>query len=199
MRLECIFAKSKNGVIGNKWKMPWPRNVEDLEKLKNKINPKSNEEAYICLMWRGTYETMKDYFPKAKKKWYPYARKTIVLSGSMEDEEWIEVFHSVPEFLQKYKYTDELIMVLGWAATIESLAKYISKARITTFPEEYEWDTFAPHLPQWYIWEDREYLDNRDEKYKDSKLKHEVWTPITDPTSRYILEVCGHEKQYTQK
>lgn len=180
--------------------MPWPKNKEDLEKLRNKVNPTGNqEEAYTCLMWRGTYETMKHHFPKAKKKWYPYARRTIVLSSSMEEEEWIEVCRSVPEFIEKYQYTDELIIVLWWAATIESLAKYISKARITTFPEDYQWDTPAPRLPKWYIWEDREYLENRDEKYKDSKLKHEVWTPITDPISRYIIDVCNQEKQRIEK
>jgi dihydrofolate reductase len=144
------------------------------------------------VMWRKTFETMKDYFPKAKKKWYPYAKRTIVLSSSMEEEPWVEIIHKVSELVEKYR--NETIVVLWWANVFESVAWYLDKILITTFPEECEWDTYTPHLPAWYVWVDWEYLENRPEKYKDSKLKHEVWTPIRDSTSLAIVEICKYEQ-----
>jgi hypothetical protein len=30
--------------------MPWPRNEEDLEKVKKTVKPREDEEGYICVM-----------------------------------------------------------------------------------------------------------------------------------------------------
>ena len=173
--------------------MPWPSNKEDLLKLKTKV------EGHRCLMWKSTYESMKNYFPQDKKKGYPHASTTIVLSKSMKEEPWIEVFHSVSEFLQKYKYTDELIYVLWWANTFESLEEYIDNIYVTTIPGNYEWDTKAPSLYTHYPEEDTEYLNNRPEEFKDSKLKHEVWKKYTEPETLRILQAFKRNKEHSKK
>ena len=104
MKLICMYAQSKNGVIGDKWWMPRPKNVEDLTKLKNTV------KGHKCVMGKSTFDTMKNYYKDSDKKWYPHASETIVLSSSMKEEPWIEVFHNVYEFLQKksFMYCDDL-------------------------------------------------------------------------------------------
>ena len=79
---------------------------------------------------------------------------------------------------------------MWWSATIESLLDYIDEIHRTTFPDDYKWDTNAPRLPHCYIRDDTEYLESRSEKYKNSKLKHEILTPIRDPISLAIIQAC---------
>ena len=138
--LKWIVAMDENRVIGKDWKMPW-HEPEDLKRFKQMT------QWQICLMWRSTYEWLKQYRPDAN--WYPHAKKNLIFSKSMESKPWIEVIHNIDE-LQK-KYGHEIVWVLWWAKTFEALMPYIDEIYITLIPGKHQWDTFMPKLAPWYI------------------------------------------------
>ena len=138
--LKWIVAMDEDRVIGKDGKMPW-HELEDLKRFK------ALTQWQICLMWRKTYEWLKQYRPNAE--WYPHASKNLIFSESMENKPWIEVIHNIDEL--KQKYWNEVVWVLWWAKTFETLMPYIDELYITLIPGKHEWDTYMPPLDAWFI------------------------------------------------
>ena len=141
MELKWIVAMSENWVIWKNGKLPRKNQEEDIARLREKTN------GQICLMGRKTYEWLKQYRPNSE--WYPHAKKNLIFSQTMDDKPWIEIIHNYDEL--QTKYGNEIIWVLWWAKTFESLLPYIDEIYITLIPWNYEWDTLMPKLPPGYI------------------------------------------------
>ena len=166
--LKWSVAMDENRIIGKEWWMPW-HEPEDLQWLKEHI------QKQICLMWRKTYEWFKEHL---HTDWYRYAKKNLVFSESMPDTPWIEVIHSVDEL--KQKYSNEIVWVLWWASTFESLMPYINELYVTLIPWKHEWDAYMPKLnPCEY------YYETLGET--KSWLKFEKYTRITEPEALRIM------------
>lgn len=138
--LKWIVAIDENRVIGKDGKVPW-HEPEDLRRFK------ALTQWQICLMWRKTYEWLKQYRPDAE--WYPHASKNLIFSESMKDKPWIEIIHNIDEL--KQKYWNEVVRVLWWAKTFETLMPYIDELYITLIPGKHIWDTYMPQLDSWFI------------------------------------------------
>lgn len=133
--LKWIVAWDEDRVIGKDWWMAW-HYPEDLEWFKEHV------QNQICIMWRKTYEWFKEHL---HTDWYRYAKKNLIFSESMPDTPWVEVIHSVEEL--KQKYSDEIVWVLWWATTFESLMPYIDELYVTLIPWKHKWDTKMPEIP----------------------------------------------------
>lgn len=131
--LKWICAMSNNNVIWKDWKMPRHK-PWDLKRFKEYTKDQ------IVVMWKATYDSLKGYRPNAE--WYPYAKKNIVLSKSMEWNENIEVIPDTQTFLDKYK--DDLVWVLWWGKIFDSLMPYIDELYLTIIEDDVQWDTFFP-------------------------------------------------------
>lgn len=131
--LKWICAMSNNNVIWKDGKMPWHKSW-DLKRFKEYTKDQ------IVVMWKGTYDSLKNYRPNAE--WYPYAKKNIVLSKSMEWNDNIEVIPDIQTFLDKYK--DDLVWVLWWWKIFDSLMPYIDELYLTIIEDDVQWDTFFP-------------------------------------------------------
>ena len=178
MWLRAIFARDEDGVIWNKGKMP--RNEKaDLIRFKKLVKWK------ICLMWKATYESLKDYWKDAK--WYPHASKNIVISSSMESEPWIEVIRSIDELKEKYK--DEVIYLLWWASAFNRLMPYIDEIYETLVKGKHEWDAKIDVFEEKYWF--KEYHptkeDEKNDKYYDERYDEDYDREIerTNPTLQF--------------
>ena len=136
--LKWIIAMDKDRVIGKDGKMPW-HYPEDLKRFKELT------QWQICLMWRKTYEWLKQY--RTNAEWYPHASKNLIFSESMPDKPWIEVIHNIDEL--KQKYWNDIVRVLWWAKTFETLMPYIDEIYLTLIPGKHEWDTYMPPIDLW--------------------------------------------------
>lgn len=140
MLLKWIVAMDEDGVIWKDWWLP-RHEPEDLKRFKEMT------QWQICLMWRKTYEWLKKYRPNSE--WYPHASKNLIFSKNMEDSPRIEIIHNVDEL--KQKYWNEVIRILWWAKTFETLMPYIDEIYITLIPWKHKWDVYMPKLESKYI------------------------------------------------
>lgn len=158
--LKWIVAMDENRVIGKDGKIPW-HEPEDLRRFKQLT------QWQICLMWRKTYEWLKQYRPNAE--WYPHAKKNLIFSESMQDSTWIEVIHNIDEL--KQKYWNEVVWVLWWTKTFETLMPYIDELYITLVPGIHDWDSYMPEID----------LENEESLWKtDSWLEFKKYTRTKD-------------------
>lgn len=128
--LKWIVAMDESRVIWNRDKLP-RHYSEDLKRFKQLT------QWQICLMWRKTYEGLKQYRPNANG--YPYAKKNLIFSSSLDG-----AIHSIEELQQKY--WNEIVWVLWWAKTFETLMPYIDELYLTLIPWKHEWDSFMPPI-----------------------------------------------------
>ncbi len=147
--LKWIVAMDGDRIIWKNGKIP-RHEPEDLKRFRELT------QWQICLMWRKTYEWLKQYRPNAE--WYPYASKNLIFSKSMPEKPWIEIIHDINELQQKY--WNEIIWVLWWAKTFEILTPYIDELYITLIPGKHDWDTYMPTI---------------DFKHEESLWKTENW------------------------
>ena len=171
--LKWIVAMDQDRVIGKDWKMPW-HEPEDLKRFKQLT------QGQICLMWKKTYEWLKQYRPNAE--WYPHASKNLIFSRNMSETPWVEVIHNIDEL--KKKYRNEVVWVLWWAKTFEILMPYIDEIYFTLVTGKHEWDTYMPETAPGYAeyqWETK------------SWLKFIKWTRAKDPESIRIITQCKRE------
>lgn len=131
--LKWICAISENNVMWKDGKMPWYM-PWDLKRFREYTKDQ------IVLMWKWTFDSLKNYWPKAE--WYPHAKKNIVLSKSMEWTEKVEVIPDIQQFLDKYK--DDLVWVLWWWKVFDSLMPYIDELYLTIIEKNVDGDTFFP-------------------------------------------------------
>lgn len=158
--LKWIVAMDENRVIWKDGRIPW-HEPEDLRRFKQLT------QWQICLMWRKTFEWLKQYRPNAE--WYPHAKKNLIFSESMQDKLWIEVIHNIDEL--KQKYWNEVVRVLWWAKTFETLMPYIDELYITLVPGTHDWDSYMPKIN----------LEREESLWKtDSWLEFKKYTRTTD-------------------
>lgn len=87
----------------------------------------------------------------------------------MQDKPWIEVIHNIDEL--KQKYWNEVIWVLWWAKTFETLMPYIDELYITLVPGTHDWDSYMPKIN----------LEREESLWKtDSWLEFKKYTRTTD-------------------
>lgn len=127
MKLGVIFAVSRNGVIGNKGKLPWNL-PEDLKHFK---------EATLGLpivMGRKTWESL----PRAPLP----GRVNVVVSASLEDPR--------PLKLQSFYQVAELPYPFGWViGGVRLFEVAIPRAElmcVTRIDADYEGDTYLPYV-----------------------------------------------------
>lgn len=158
MRLRAVVAMDKNRIIWNDGKMP-RHEVADLKRFKKLTKGKK------CLMWRKTFESLKYYRPDAQ--WYPYAEENIILSGKMKEEPWISIVHNIAELREKY--ANEIIYVVWWAGTINSLMQYIDEIYATFVKWNYVWDAQLNEFEETYWFEEYHPQDDENDKYYDER------------------------------
>jgi len=134
--LKGICAISENNVMWDKWKIPRHK-PWDLKRFKELTKDQ------IVVMWKWTYESLKNYRPKSDG--YPHAKKNIIISSTLENNENnenIEVIPNIQSFLERYK--DNLVWVLWWWKLFEGLLPYMDELYLTIVEWEYEWDVKFP-------------------------------------------------------
>ena len=85
----------------------------------------------------------------------------------MPDRPWIEVIHNIDEL--KQKYWNDIVRVLWWAKTFETLMPYIDEIYLTLIPGKHDWDTYMPET-------DFEYIE--DQWKTESWLKFQKYTRV---------------------
>lgn len=127
-----IFAKSRNGVIGNKGSIPW-KCPEDMEYFK------SVTTGGTVVMGRKTWESL----PK-KSRPLP-GRENIVISRDPEYRaEGAFVTDSVENAIRAA--TKNTVWIIGGSSIYELALPYVSEAHVTLIYSDYAGDTYAPVL-----------------------------------------------------
>lgn len=134
MAIALIAAVAKNGIIGNKNKLPW--NIpEDLKRFKELTNGKA------VLMGSRTYESIVGYLGKPLPN-----RTNIVLAGdaNIAFPEGVFVYKSIPEALAAHK--DKDIFVIGGGMVYKQMIDLADTLYITHVDKEVEGDVSFPAI-----------------------------------------------------
>lgn len=148
-RINLIYAKSKNGVIGRDNTMPWYL-PEDMIHFKNLT------QGAPVIMGRKTWESLPPKFRPLPE------RLNIILTRSDEwHPEGAITVTSLQEALDKATGASE-VWVIGGAQIYEIAVPAADFAYVTEIHETYEGDTFAPELAedQWQEYESTEILES---------------------------------------
>ena len=133
MDLELIVAASKNGIIGNKNKIPWhiPEDLKHFKQITNKS---------IIIMGRKTYESLPNgALPN---------RLNIVLTRTPEINNIKNVIFTNIEFLFdvicKHKTENQKVFVIGGCEIYSLLMRYCVVLHITIIYDEIKGDCMFP-------------------------------------------------------
>ena len=133
MDLELIVAASKNGIIGNKNKIPWhiPEDLKHFKQITNKS---------IIIMGRKTYESLPNgALPN---------RLNIVLTRTPEINNIKNVIFTNIEFLfdviWKHKTENQKVFVIGGCEIYSLLMRYCVVLHITIIYDEIKGDCMFP-------------------------------------------------------
>lgn len=108
MKIKLIIAIDKNGVMGNKNKLPWKLS-DDLKHFKEITN------THPLLMGSETYKSLPGILPN---------REHIVLSNTLNSSQDISVFTSIAEVLNYMLEIDaEILYVIGGVNVAEQFLK----------------------------------------------------------------------------
>jgi dihydrofolate reductase len=137
-----ISGVAKNGVIGNKGKLPWHIS-EDLKRFKDLTLGSP------VVMGRKTYESIVQILGKPLP-----GRRNIVLSKSMKsDEHGTEFFAHVKDALEEAKNYGSKIFVIGGQKIYEQMLEVADRMEITEVKKEFEGDSFFPKV-NWGEWKE---------------------------------------------
>lgn len=132
--LALIAAVAKNGIIGNKNKLPW--NIpEDLKRFKELTNGKQ------VMMGSRTYESIVGYLGK------PLPNRTNIVLASDSDMKFPEgvfVYKSIPEALAAHG--DKDIFVIGGGQIYKQTIDLADTLYITHVDQEVEGDVSFPAI-----------------------------------------------------
>lgn len=119
MNITLIAAIGKNNELGASGDLIW-KLKEDIQFFrKMTLN-------HIVVMGRKTFESLPKVLPD---------RKNIVLSNSKINNNKIEVYKSVKEFLTKYENYDEEIFIIGGATIYNQFIDLATKLYLTEIDE----------------------------------------------------------------
>lgn len=132
--ISLIVAIDENRLIGNNGKIPW-HNKEDLQHFKEYTMGKP------LLVGRKTFEG----FPKPlpNRVHYVLSRRDMSYNHEM-----VIPIHDVKELIEKYKNSEEELVVIGGGEIYKLMMPYIDKAVISVMDGTYEGDTYFPVLPK---------------------------------------------------
>lgn len=128
---SIIVAKSKNNMIGKDNKLLW-HIPEDLKRFKELTN------YHKIFMGRKTFESLpgvlvnRKHLILTKNEFYP-----IICDQ-------VELVHSLEEFIEDNKDTEEEIFVIGGGAIYSELMPYCKKLYVTEVLKEFDGDTSFP-------------------------------------------------------
>ncbi|WP_338984580.1 dihydrofolate reductase [Spiroplasma endosymbiont of Diplazon laetatorius] len=129
--ITLIWAQTKNGVIGKQNKLPW--NIK--EEMQHFINYTRGK---TILMGRNTWESL-------SVKPLPNRKNILITSRNLEKGyNNLELSNDLEKVLEKYKFIDEELVVIGGSQIYSSALKYADKLVVSVIKEEFEGDTFAP-------------------------------------------------------
>ena len=130
---SIIIAKSKNNMIGKDNKLLW-HIPEDLKHFKELTN------YHKIFMGRKTFESLPGVLVN---------RKHLILT---KDEfypiicDQVELVHSLEEFIEDNKDTEEEIFVIGGGTIYSELMPYCKKLYVTEVLKEFDGDTSFPSI-----------------------------------------------------
>lgn len=130
--ITMISCMAKNNVIGFKGKIPW-HIKEEFAHFKNETMGKT------LLMGKTTFEGIGKPLP---------GRKHIVLSDvdvTYPFEE-VEVYRNLEDVLNRFKNSEEELMICGGASIYRLFLEYADKIVLSVLPDEYEGDTYFPNI-----------------------------------------------------
>ena len=129
--LKFIWAQDKNGLIGNKGRLPWS-NSADLNYFKNQTT------GGVVVMGLATWKSIGSKPLKG--------RINVVLTHKDEidgyDDENVYIANSVEEVLQFEKETDRDVWVIGGARTFKAFENYCGEVVVSTIDGDYSGDTY---------------------------------------------------------
>jgi dihydrofolate reductase len=120
--MKAILACEKNGGIGYKGSMPWPKQEKDLARFKELTLNKT------ILMGRGTWESTGMPKPLPNRKNIVFSQQNLNLPDGVEQR---ELFDKI----------DDVDWVIGGAKMIELVWDYIDEFHLSHIRSEYECDT----------------------------------------------------------
>lgn len=130
MRLSVIAAVGKNGELGNNNKLIW--------KFKGDLKFfKETTLGHTIVMGRKTFESLPKILPE---------RKHIIISHQNITIPNIEIYHTIEDFLNQYKESNEEIFNIGGASIYNALLDYASKIYLTEIEDSAEADAYFPHF-----------------------------------------------------
>lgn len=130
---SIVVAKSKNNMIGKNNKLLW-HIPEDLKLFKELTN------YHKIFMGRKTFESLpgvlvnRKHLVLTKDEFYP------TISNQ------VELVHSLQEFIEDNKDTEEEIFVIGGGTIYSELMPYCKKLYVTEVLKEFDGDTSFPEI-----------------------------------------------------
>lgn len=130
---SIVVAKSKNNMIGKDNKLLW-HIPEDLKRFKELTN------YHKIFMGRKTFESLpgvlvnRKHLILTKDEFYP------TISNQ------VELVHSLQEFIEDNKDTEEEIFVIGGGTIYSELMPYCKKLYVTEVLKEFDGDTSFPSI-----------------------------------------------------
>ena len=156
--LSFIAAMDRNNVIGYQKGMPWylPNDFKFF---------KETTTGHTMIMGRKTFESIGRVLPN---------RKHVILTSKNNGfPEEVEIIHDVQTIIDRYKYINEEVFVIGGGHLFKELMDKADKLYVTRIDETFQGDVYFPEI--------------RPEEWKETKcakgLKDEK-----NPYDYYFLE-----------
>ena len=136
-RINLIFARATNGVIGNKGAMPWhlPEDIAHFKRLTN---------GWPVIMGRKTWDSL-----PAKFRPLPGRTNVVITRQPGWSESGAEPASSLADALRLCGQAEE-VWVIGGAQIYAQAEPLADRIEVTEIAQDFEGDAFAPRLgPQW--------------------------------------------------
>ncbi len=143
--IACIVCMSPNGVIGKDGVMPW-HDPQELHYFKEQTMGKD------ILMGSVTYAHLPNPLP-GRKIHVLTRRKNII------QKEAITLWSEKAAVLDRWKDSDDILMVCGGASIYEQFLPYAKRLYLSILKTNYEGDRFFPAFDEemWELIEKRQY------------------------------------------
>ncbi len=133
MKINMIFARSRNGVIGKNNAMPWHL-PEDLAHFKQLTS------GWPVIMGRKTWDSLPPQFRPL-----PHRTNVVITRQADWTERGAVVAASLPEALQLCAASEE-VWVIGGAQIYAQAEPIAQRIEVTEIADDFQGDAFAPLL-----------------------------------------------------
>ncbi|AGR42311.1 dihydrofolate reductase [Spiroplasma diminutum] len=146
--ISFLWAQTESGIIGKDNQLPW--NIK--EEMQHFINYTKGK---TVLMGRNTWESL-------SVKPLPNRKNILITSRKLEKSyNNLEISKNLKEILEKYKSTNEELVVIGGSQIYSTAFDYADKLVISVIKEEYQGDKYAPK------WDKNDFNLTKEENYKE--------------------------------